>query len=97
MQTDMFTVFVYCNFLVLLRTVCRQNINKQIVNIADQNPADYSFLRRFHNTKSVNYLKRRYRIRHWISSLLGHPVDRQVFYLQIDWTPYNGNESKGAK
>ena len=43
-------------------TVCSQNINKQIVNIADE--TDYSFLSRYHYTKSKNYLKRRYRIRH---------------------------------
>ena len=28
--------------------VCNQNKNKQIVNIADENPADYSFLRSYH-------------------------------------------------
>ena len=34
-----YTVFVFCNFLVLLSTtVCIQNINKQIVNITDKNP-----------------------------------------------------------
>jgi len=33
----MFTLFVYCNFLVLLSTtVCSQNINKQNVNIAEE-------------------------------------------------------------
>ena len=47
-------------------TVCSQNINKQIVNIADENLKDYSFLSRYHYTKSKNYLKTRYRIRHWI-------------------------------
>ena len=37
-KTDKFTLFVFCNFLVLLSTtVCSQNINKQIVNIADEN------------------------------------------------------------
>jgi len=56
---------VYCNFLVLLSTtVCSQNLNKQIVNIADETLTDYSFLRRYHYTKSKNCLKRRYRIRH---------------------------------
>ena len=44
--------FVYCNFLVLLSTtVCSQNTNKQIVNIADKNLTDYSFLRRYHCTR----------------------------------------------
>ena len=36
--------FVYCNFLVLLgTTVCSQNINKEIVNIAEENLTDYVF------------------------------------------------------
>ena len=47
-----------------LTTVCSQNINKQNVNIADGTLTDYSFLSRYHYTKSKNYLKRRYRIRH---------------------------------
>ena len=48
---------VYCNFLVLLSTnVCSQNINKQNVNIADGSLPDYSFLSRYHYTKSKNYL-----------------------------------------
>ena len=60
-----FTLFVYSNFLVLLSTTaCSQNINKQIENVADENLTDYSFLSRYHYTKSKNYLKRRYRIRH---------------------------------
>ena len=64
-EDGQFTLFVYCNFLVLLSsTVCSQNINKQNVNIADENLTDYSFLSRYHYTKSKNHLKRRYRIRH---------------------------------
>ena len=44
-KTDKFTLFVYCNFLVLLSTtVCSQNINKQNVNIADETLTDDSFL-----------------------------------------------------
>ena len=62
-------VYSVCNydFLVLRSTtVSSQNINKQNVNIAlaDKTLADYSFLSRYHCTKSKNYLKRRYRIRH---------------------------------
>ena len=65
MKTEKFTMFVNCNFLVLLSTtVCSQNIDKQIVNIADENLTDNSFLSRYHHTTSKNYLKRRYRIRH---------------------------------
>ena len=66
--------FVYCNFLILLSTtVCSQNINKQILNIADETLTDYSFLSRYHYTKSKNYLKRRYQIHHWIPMFIGTP------------------------
>ena len=43
-----------------------QSKHKQIqsVNIADETLTVYSFLSRYHLTKSKNYLKRRYRIRH---------------------------------
>ena len=76
-KTDKFTLFVYCNFLVLISTpLCSQNINKQIVNIADGTLTDYSFLIRYHYTKSKNYLKRRYRI-----SLNSH-VYWDTLYLQ---------------
>ena len=54
-------------------TVCSQNINKQSVNIADETLTDYSFLSKYHYTKSKNYLKRRYRIRHWIPMFIGTP------------------------
>jgi len=65
---------VYCNFLVLLSTtVCSQNLNKQIVNIADETLTDYSFLRRYHYTKSKNYFKTLYQIRHWIPMFIGTP------------------------
>ena len=71
-------VYSVCNydFLVLRSTtVFSQNINKQIVNIAlaDKTLADYSFLSRYHYTKSKNYLKRRYRIRHRIPMFIGTP------------------------
>ena len=62
------------NFLVLLSTTVRigsQNINKQIVNIADKNLTDYSFLSRYHYTKSKNYSKDDIEF----PCLLGHPVD----------------------
>ena len=74
-NADKFTLFVFCNFLVLLSTtVCSQNINKQNVNIADK--TDYSFLSRYHYTKSKNYLKRRYWIRHWIPMFIGTPCKK---------------------
>ena len=45
-------------------TVCSQNINKQNVNIADEILQITTFSVSNHYTKSKNYLKRRYRIRH---------------------------------
>jgi len=65
-RTSLLCFYTAIFLFVLSTTVCSQNINKQIVNIADENPTDYSFLSRYHYTKSKNYLKRRYRIRHWI-------------------------------
>ena len=65
---------LFCNFLILLSTtVCSQNINKQSVNIAHETLTDYSFLSRYHYTKSKNYFKRRYWIRHWIPMFIGTP------------------------
>ena len=69
-KTDKFTLFVYCNFLVLLSTtVCSQN--KHILNLTDENLTYYSFLSRYHKRK--HYLKRRYWIRHWIPMFIGTP------------------------
>ena len=51
---------LYCSCFTNCTPVCSQNINKQIVYIADENLTDYSFLSRYHYTKSKNYLKRRY-------------------------------------
>ena len=52
-----------------------QSKHKQtnFVTIADETLTDYSFLSRYHYTKSKNYLKRRYRIRHWIPMFIGTP------------------------
>ena len=71
---------LYTDYLVLVSTtVCSQNINKQNVNIADKTLTDYSFLSRYHYTKSKNYLKRRYRIRHWIPMFIGTPCTSKSF------------------
>ena len=51
-------------FSCFTTTVCSQNTNKQIFNKADENLSDYSFLSKYHYTKSNNYLKRLCRIRH---------------------------------
>ena len=78
-------LFVHCNFLVLLSTtVLSKNINKQNVNIADETLTDYSFLSMYHYNKSKNYLKRRYRIRHWIPMFIGTPLYKtnSQHYLQ---------------
>ena len=74
-------LFVNCNFLVLLSTTVRsQNINKQNVNIADETLTDYSFLSRYHYSKSKNYLERRYRIRHWILMFIGTSC---IYFISI--------------
>ena len=71
--TDKFTLFVYCNFHVLLSTtVCSQNINK-LWTLQTKLLTDNSFLSRYFYTKSKNYFKRRYRIRHWIPRFFGTP------------------------
>ena len=63
------------NFLVLIsKTVCSQNINKQIVNIADENLTVNSFLSRYHYTKSKNYLKDDIEFVTEFPCLLGHLV-----------------------
>ena len=97
-NTHKFTLFVYCNFLVSLSTtVCSENINKQNVN--DETLTDYSFLSRYHCTKSKNYLKRRYRIRHWIPMLVGTPcrtlqTSKEIIKCRLDnfrWVLYNNS------
>ena len=60
-----------------------QSKHKQNVNIADETLTDYSFLRRYHYTKSKNYLKRRYRIRHWISMFIGKLCTQDLCTLDI--------------
>ena len=52
------------------------------MNIADETFTDYSFLCRYHYTKSKNYLKRRHRIRHWIPMFIGTPCINLFFF----WT-----------
>ena len=70
MKTDKFTLFVYCNFLVLLSTpVCSQNINKQNVNTADETLTNYSFLSRYHHT--IHTIE--------FPCLLGHPGYIYIF------------------
>ena len=43
----------------------------------------YSFLSRYHYTKSKNYLKRLYRIRHWIPMFIGTPCTFHSFFTKI--------------
>ena len=61
------------SFFLLNTTVCSQHINKQNVNIADETLSAFLIGNRYHYTKSKNYLKRRYRIRHWIPMFIGTP------------------------
>ena len=73
-KTDKFTLLVYCNFLDWLNTtVCILSINKQNVNISHKTFTYYCFLSRYHYTKSKNYFKRRYQIRHWIPMFIATP------------------------
>ena len=50
----------------------------------DETLTEYSFLSRYHHTKSKNYLKSRYRIRHWIPMFIGTPsrikIKKKKFY-----------------
>ena len=71
-----FSCFTNCT------TVCSQNINKQNVIIADETYTDYSFLSSYHYTKSKNYLKRRYWIRHWMPMFIGTPC---LCQLSVGW------------
>ena len=56
---------------------------KFALNLADETLTNYSFLRRYHFTKSKNYLKRRYRIRHWIPMFFGTPC--RICILLYSW------------
>ena len=72
---------LYCKFLVLRSTtIFSQNINKQIVNVLDENLTDYSFLSTYQYTKSKNYFERRYWIRHWIPMFIGTPCTLYVYW-----------------
>ena len=72
-RTSLLFLYTAIFLFYLSKTVCSQNINKQNVNIADETYTDYSFLSMYHYTKSKNYLRRRYRIRHWIPMFIGTP------------------------
>ena len=64
---------VYCNFLVLLSACLMQSKHKQTLSehSTDETLTVYSFLCRYHYTKSKNYLKRRYQI----PMIIGHTVE----------------------
>ena len=71
---------LYTAIVLLSTTVCSQNINKQIVNIEDETLTDYSFLIRYHYTKSKDDIE-------FVTEfpcLLEHPVD-QIVLMQIVW------------
>ena len=60
-----------------------RHINNQNENIADETLIDYSILRRYHYTKSKNYFKRWYRIRHWIPMFIGTPCTIVGLYMRV--------------
>ena len=61
-------------------TVCSQNKNKQILNIADKNLTEYSFLSRYHYTKSIRIVyKDDIEFVTEFPCLLGHPVLSSLF------------------
>ena len=53
------------------------------MNISDETLTDYSFLSRDYYTKSKNYLKKRYRIRHWIPMLIRTPCTVNLWYFKL--------------
>ena len=69
---------LYFLFVLLSTPLCSQNIKKQNVNIADETLTDYSFLSRYHYTKSNNYLKDDIEFVTEFPCLLGHPVPHIV-------------------
>ena len=85
-RTDKFTLFVYCNFLVLLSTtVYSQNIKKQNVNIADETLTDYTAF-----SVGITILNQKIIEKDYIEfvtefpCLLGHPVyDRHRFPFSV--------------
>ena len=50
--------------------------------------ADFSFLRRYHYTKSKNFLKRGYWIRHWIPMFIGTPCRFSLQGFTLIWFLY---------
>jgi len=50
-----------------------------------QTLTDYSFLSRYHYTKTKNYLKRRYRIRHWIPMFIETPCTKLFKKRKFAW------------
>ena len=63
------------------------------MNIADETLIEYSFLSRYHYTKSKNYLKRRYRIRHWIPMFIGTPCRLKLIFFSKIYSDTKGTLS----
>ena len=70
-------------FLFYYKSNRIQSKHKQTKCEAETFP-DYSFLSRYHYTKSKNYLKRRYRIRHWIPMFFGTPCTKILFSVHLE-------------
>jgi len=71
---------IFLFYYVHCTSVCSQNRNKQLVNIAGETLTDYGFLSRYHYTKSKNYLKRRFVTE--FPCLLGYPVHKWKYPIK---------------
>ena len=61
---QVYSVFILQFFCFTKYTLLQYEHKQTNVNIADEALTDNSYLSRYHYTKSKNYLKRRFRIRH---------------------------------
>ena len=74
----------YCNFLVLKSTtVCRENINKQNVNIADETLTDYSL------SGGITIINQRIIWKDDIEFVTEFPCFWDTLYLFFIYLPYN--------
>ena len=66
------------NIIMSARIYFMKGVKVKCEHIADEILTDYNILSRYHYTKSKNYLKRRYRILHWIPMFIGTPCISNV-------------------
>ena len=79
-----------------------QSNHKQTkLNIEDETYTDYSFLSRYHYTKSKNYLKRIYRIPMFIGTHCIYDIRKNAFFQEGvikgggEWGPVKSIEFRG--